>query len=409
MERQSSNRSSRDETILERLTEVLSARASDDNKLPNMKLLEFNGDYDKFIPYWDTFHSMVDSKKILNVQKLNHLVNTLKGPAASFIAGYQMTGDNYELIVDKLKQKYGQRRVVVSKILRALLFRPQCTSMKQVRETVDFLQASVRQLDREQIRHEDPALQLVLLSVLEVKLPSEMLLKWTEYVTREEVKLNLEAPRLPKAVACAPLRNHITVKQFLAWCESKLLSQELSTATQCESGPAATRGGDSGSSNQQTPAKRRGRTPASTPKQQNPPQPTPKAPRKKRAGKRTPQTQALVSHGGGKGGGGGGKPPQQQHRGKEPQKQQQRSTLECHKTGCIWDGGNHPTKGCNKAAKMDYRERWQRIRDRIRVEPNKMICFKCFGDHKADDCSAPNCSKCDKRHHLSLHKESTAT
>jgi len=195
---------------------VLSARASDDNKLPNMKLLEFNGDYDKFIPYWDTFHSMVDSKKILNVQKLNHLVNTLKGPAASFIAGYQMTGDNYELIVDKLKQKYGQRRVVVSKILRALLFRPQCTSMKQVRETVDFLQASVRQLDREQIRHEDPALQLVLLSVLEVKLPSEMLLKWTEYVTREEVKLNLEAPRLPKAVACAPLRNHITVKQFLA-------------------------------------------------------------------------------------------------------------------------------------------------------------------------------------------------
>ena len=77
--------------------------------LPNQTLPDFHGDILAFPRFWSIFTATVDSRTDLpNVTKLSYLLPLLKGKAEQAIDGFQFTSDNYDLIVQRLKERFSR-------------------------------------------------------------------------------------------------------------------------------------------------------------------------------------------------------------------------------------------------------------------------------------------------------------
>ena len=63
-----------------------------------------------------------------------------------------------------------------------------------------------------------------------------------------------------------------------------------------------------------------------------------------------------------------------------------------HQGRCWFCGANHDPRSCDKAVRLNYRERW--LRTRIRGnETRQNICYQCLStDHPHDQCDQPLCS-----------------
>ena len=385
--------------LISALTDAITTKRQE-SKLPSMKLLDFHGEIDKFTPFWDVFYAIVHSKKMSDVEKLNHLQSCLKGNAVQVYKGFKLTGDNYKAIIRRLKAKYGNKRLLLSTLIRRVLYRPQAKQMSQARDTIDFLWAMTRQLEGEEVKMVDPAANLLLLSVFESKIPEELLNKWELHLAEEEEKEDPPEPA-PEAAA-APLRCAVTLEQFLKFCETRIKAAESAAHIHAD-GARSGRSGGSGASRSSPPsATGAGRSGPSTGSKPSPgggsapPAASKSAPaggaaagKKKGRGNRgpkTPPTTGLVGTAAATTAAG---------------------TSTYYASGCIWCGGNHATKGCGKGNGLPTQEKWDRIRRRLR-ESSEEICFQCFEGHKVPDCSAGPCgvNGCQKRHHKSLHSES---
>ena len=79
-------------------------------KPANLEIAPFGRD----LPCWQEFCDMneaaVDRSDYAPVDKLNYLKSKLTGEALKAISGYQLTNENYSVVVDTLKQRYGNKQ-----------------------------------------------------------------------------------------------------------------------------------------------------------------------------------------------------------------------------------------------------------------------------------------------------------
>ena len=77
-------------------------------------------------PFWESFESAVHKNPNLSsVDKFNYLKSLLTGTAQSSAAGLALTSANYEKAVDLLKQRFGNRQIVISSHIEVLTKLPQ--------------------------------------------------------------------------------------------------------------------------------------------------------------------------------------------------------------------------------------------------------------------------------------------
>lgn len=102
------------------------------------------------MPFWDSFNSAVhQNSSISDVNKFNYLKYLIQGQAANTISGFSLTGGNYKEAVCLLEERYGNKEVVISAHMEALLKLPAATSIsepKKLRDIYDKLESHVRSL-----------------------------------------------------------------------------------------------------------------------------------------------------------------------------------------------------------------------------------------------------------------------
>ena len=84
-----------------------SSRPSCNVKLPKLSLATFSGRAIDWYSFWECLQSMIGSTLDLSkVDKLSYLKSLLRGPAQLALEGLSMTGPNYNVAVDILRQRY---------------------------------------------------------------------------------------------------------------------------------------------------------------------------------------------------------------------------------------------------------------------------------------------------------------
>ena len=90
-------------------------------KLPKLTLSLFSGEYTQWVPFWDQFTTLVDSKRdMTNVEKLSYLTLSLKGDAAQIVSSLLVTDANYDIAKRKLEERYNKKRSIVKAQLAAI-------------------------------------------------------------------------------------------------------------------------------------------------------------------------------------------------------------------------------------------------------------------------------------------------
>ena len=127
-------------------------------KLPKLELKKFHGNPIHWYPFWESFDSAVHKNPNLSsVDKFNYLQSLLTGTARSAIAGLALTSANYKKAVGLLKQRFGNRQIVISSHIEVLTKLPKVESInevKKLRSLYDTVESHVRGLESMEISSE---------------------------------------------------------------------------------------------------------------------------------------------------------------------------------------------------------------------------------------------------------------
>ena len=75
-----------------------------------------------FSPFWDSFVSAVDENQVLSdVDKFNYLKTLVESMAAAAIRGLPLIADNYEVVKNNLKKRFGQPQVIINVHMQSLV------------------------------------------------------------------------------------------------------------------------------------------------------------------------------------------------------------------------------------------------------------------------------------------------
>ncbi|XP_066597117.1 uncharacterized protein [Prorops nasuta] len=104
-------------------------------KLPIATLPKFNGNYEQWLSFKNSFKSMIDKRDDLtNLEKLIYLRSSLVDKAAQKISIFDDSEENYKRAWELLQESYEIKRLIVSKHLEAI-----CDLPKLTQETHDGL------------------------------------------------------------------------------------------------------------------------------------------------------------------------------------------------------------------------------------------------------------------------------
>ena len=110
----------------------------------------------KWQEFWDQFEGAIHNAKFSNVDKLNYMRSRLKGEALDAIAGYQLCNDNYNVVVDVLKHRFGNLQIIINAYYRNLSHLPVATNqVGSSRQTYDVIECNVCSLEamKENVNH----------------------------------------------------------------------------------------------------------------------------------------------------------------------------------------------------------------------------------------------------------------
>ena len=118
-----------------------------DVKLPKLEIHPFDGNVTKWITFWDSFESAVDSNtRLSDIDKFNYLRSLLEKSAADAIAGLTLTAANYKEAVAILKKRFGNEQRIIDKHLETLMHLDAVTSQSNVqglRKLYDLVESQV--------------------------------------------------------------------------------------------------------------------------------------------------------------------------------------------------------------------------------------------------------------------------
>ncbi|KAJ0169155.1 hypothetical protein K1T71_014936 [Dendrolimus kikuchii] len=121
-------------------------------KLPRIQLPTFSGNYEEWPAFNDLYVSLIhDNPSLTNVQKLYYLKSSIVGEAAALLKHIQITDPSYQQAWDTLKQRYGNKRLIVNSLLKRFFSQKKCsaqtaTQLKGLFDTTNEVMNSLQNL-----------------------------------------------------------------------------------------------------------------------------------------------------------------------------------------------------------------------------------------------------------------------
>ena len=162
-------------------------------RLPKLEIPSFSGDKLKWTEFWDAFEASIHKNtNISDIEKLNYLMSKLAGEAKQSVSGIHLSNENYVIVVDLLKERYGDQQTVVnSHYIELINLKSVPNTSKGLRSLYDKIEKHLRSLEAlDQDINQD-----VFIAMITSKIPREVLIqleiqkgartKWTVHVLRE--------------------------------------------------------------------------------------------------------------------------------------------------------------------------------------------------------------------------------
>uniref|UniRef100_A0A1I7VYM1 DUF1758 domain-containing protein n=1 Tax=Loa loa TaxID=7209 RepID=A0A1I7VYM1_LOALO len=140
-------------------------------ELPQLSLPTFNEDPRQWGQFWSSFDAAVHSQTIPDIQKLNYFYSCLKEEALQAVSGYEIAPENYGIIRQLLKNKYGDPSTIASTLYRELQSFKQ--NEKEWMITIENIERVLRQLEALGDNLEHPSIE----TIIESKMPPWILNK----------------------------------------------------------------------------------------------------------------------------------------------------------------------------------------------------------------------------------------
>lgn len=94
-------------------------------KLSTLQLPKFNGSYDQWLMFKDTFISVIDSNtKLSGIQKFQYLRSSLTGKALQVIHTLKTTEENYDIAWQLIKGRYENKKLIINTHIKELFELP---------------------------------------------------------------------------------------------------------------------------------------------------------------------------------------------------------------------------------------------------------------------------------------------
>ena len=95
----------------------------------------FNGDPILWSQFIDTFNNVVDeNSELTEIEKFSYLKSYLTGDAEKAVEGLSLTAENYAQGMTILKDRFGNKQLIISKHMNALLLALEVRSSFHIRE-----------------------------------------------------------------------------------------------------------------------------------------------------------------------------------------------------------------------------------------------------------------------------------
>lgn len=128
------------------------SNAMDKIKLLSIHLPTFNGSYDQWPNFRDTFKAVIDENESLSdIKRFYYLRSSLKGIAAEIIASIEMSADNYEIAWSPLENRFENKRILLHHHSQSLIDFPTIhrklhTSLRQLLDTTEMHVRALKKL-----------------------------------------------------------------------------------------------------------------------------------------------------------------------------------------------------------------------------------------------------------------------
>lgn len=119
-------------------------------KLPTLTLPTFNGNYEQWLLFKDSFESLINTNENLSeIQKFQYLRSALKEEALNVIQALETTTGNYRIAWDLVKKRYENKRLIINTHLKELF---ELNSIRKsnhiaLRQLVDKIRTHTRALE----------------------------------------------------------------------------------------------------------------------------------------------------------------------------------------------------------------------------------------------------------------------
>ena len=119
-------------------------------KLPKLTLDKFNGELLSWQSFWDEYSVAIHTNSSLSdIEKFNYLRSYLTEATGECIKGLSLALANYQKAVEILKERYGNKQILISSYMDVLVKLPKDDNMKDIdklRKIYNSLETSVRNL-----------------------------------------------------------------------------------------------------------------------------------------------------------------------------------------------------------------------------------------------------------------------
>lgn len=154
-------------------------------KLPTISLPTFNGDYDQWLEFRDTYLALFhDSQEISDIQKFHYLKSSLRGSIQLAIDSVEFLARNYAIARELLFSRYNNSRLLIHNHVKSLF---SISNFKQespllIRKLTDTILKNIRALNLlgEPMEHWD----ILVIYLVVTKLDTATVLEWEPYKQR---------------------------------------------------------------------------------------------------------------------------------------------------------------------------------------------------------------------------------
>ena len=146
------------------------------SRLPKLEIANFEGDVLQWQGFWDQFSAAIDSNSQLkNIDKFNYLKTYLGKKPLDIISGLTLSSSNYLKALDILRERYGNKQILISSHMDVLVKLPRATSFKDIetlRKIYNSLETSVRNLT--ELNVDINSYGTLLITLILERIPSEL-------------------------------------------------------------------------------------------------------------------------------------------------------------------------------------------------------------------------------------------